>query len=115
MQETWVLSLGWEDSQSRVGNGNPLQHSWLENFTDKGAWQAIVHEVSESDTSERLRMHAHGNHGGKTCTSYTKNIGKKSEHPDTKRHQITKEGSRIKNKELWIYKTVRKQLTKWHK
>ena len=24
------------------GNDNPLQYSWLENSTDKGAWQAIV-------------------------------------------------------------------------
>ena len=25
------------------GHGNPLQYSCLENLTDKGAWQAIVH------------------------------------------------------------------------
>ena len=34
------------------GNGNPLQYSCLENSVDRGAWQAIVHEVSESDTNE---------------------------------------------------------------
>ena len=27
------------------GNGNPLQHSCLENPMDRGAWQAIVHGV----------------------------------------------------------------------
>ena len=27
------------------GNGNPLQYSCLENSTDRGAWQAIVHTV----------------------------------------------------------------------
>ena len=33
------------------GNGNPLQHSCLENPTDRGAWQATVHGVAtESDT-----------------------------------------------------------------
>ena len=32
------------------GNGNPLQYSCLRNPMDKGAWQAIVHEVSKSQT-----------------------------------------------------------------
>ena len=27
------------------GNGNPLQYSCLKNPKDRGAWQAIVHEV----------------------------------------------------------------------
>ena len=30
------------------GNGNPLQYSCLENPMDRGAWQAIVHEVTKS-------------------------------------------------------------------
>ena len=30
------------------GNGNPLQYSCLENPMDRGAWQAIVHGVTES-------------------------------------------------------------------
>ena len=30
------------------GNGNPLQYSWLENSTDRGAWWATVHGVSRS-------------------------------------------------------------------
>ena len=32
------------------GNGNPLQYSCLENSMDRGAWQATVHGVTESDT-----------------------------------------------------------------
>ena len=32
------------------GNGNPLQHSCLENSTDRGAWWATVHEVAKSQT-----------------------------------------------------------------
>ena len=38
-----------------VGNGNPLQYSWLRNPTDRRAWQATVHVVTkESDVTERL-------------------------------------------------------------
>ena len=29
-------------------NGNPLQHSCLENSTDRGAWQTTVHGVAKS-------------------------------------------------------------------
>ena len=34
----------------RVGNGNPLQFSCLENSTDRGAWPATVHRVAKSRT-----------------------------------------------------------------
>ena len=43
MQETWVRSLGWEDSLE--GKGYPLQYSSLENFMD-----CIVHGVAKSRT-----------------------------------------------------------------
>ena len=32
------------------GNGNPLKYFCLENPTDGGAWQAIVHGVAKSQT-----------------------------------------------------------------
>ena len=32
------------------GNSYPLQYFGLENSMDKGAWQAIVHEVAKSRT-----------------------------------------------------------------
>ena len=32
------------------GNGNPLQYSCLENPTDRGAWQTMVHRVTKSRT-----------------------------------------------------------------
>ena len=34
------------------GHGNPLQYSCLENPMDRGAWQATVHRVAESDMIE---------------------------------------------------------------
>ena len=37
------------------GNGYLLQYACLENSTDRGAWQATVHEIAkESDTTERI-------------------------------------------------------------
>ena len=32
------------------GNVNPLQYSYLGNPMDRGAWQATVHEVTQSQT-----------------------------------------------------------------
>ena len=32
------------------GNGKPLQYSCLENFMDRGDWQATVHRVAKSQT-----------------------------------------------------------------
>ena len=32
------------------GNGNSLQYSCLENPMDRGAWQATVHAVAQSQT-----------------------------------------------------------------
>ena len=42
------------------GNGNRLQCSYLENPTDRGAWQAIVHRVARSWTwlSDWAHIHA---------------------------------------------------------
>ena len=37
-------------SKMGEGNGNTLQYSCLENSMDRGAWQAIVHGVTESLT-----------------------------------------------------------------
>ena len=34
------------------GNDSPLQYSCWDNLIDRGAWQAVVHEVAESDTTE---------------------------------------------------------------
>ena len=42
--DPWVGKIPGE------GKGNPLQYSYLENFMDRGAWQAIVHGVTKSQT-----------------------------------------------------------------
>ena len=36
------------------GQGNPLQYSCLENPTDRGAWQTMVHRVAKSWTQLKL-------------------------------------------------------------
>ena len=35
-----------------VGSGNPLQYSFLENPTDRGAWWVTLHRITDSDTTE---------------------------------------------------------------
>ena len=34
------------------GHGNPLQYSFLENPMERGTWQATIHGVVQSDTTE---------------------------------------------------------------
>ena len=41
--------LGWEDPMEKELD---TQYSCLENSMDRGTWQATVHGVTESDTTE---------------------------------------------------------------
>ena len=41
-------SVSWLGRSPEGENGNPLQYSCLENPMDRGAWQATVHGVTES-------------------------------------------------------------------
>ena len=54
-----VGSIPGSGTSPGVGNGNPLQYSCLENTKDRGAWQAIVHGVTESDMTEVIHTHTH--------------------------------------------------------
>ena len=50
------------DAMKRIcvkdGHGNPLQYSFLQNPTDRGAWWAMVHKAAKSQTQlKRLSTH----------------------------------------------------------
>ena len=47
MQETWVRSLGWEDSMEKDMETYSSILAWRIPM-DKGAWQATVHGVTKS-------------------------------------------------------------------
>ena len=49
-----LVSIPGSGRFSGEGNGNTLQYSCLGNPMDRGAWQATVHGVSESDMTEHV-------------------------------------------------------------
>ena len=51
------------------GNGNPLQYSCLENPLDRGAWQATVHRVAQSQTRLSDSAHTHTRYRGPRGTN----------------------------------------------
>ena len=48
--DPWVRKIPWRR------HGNPLQYSCLENPMDRGAWQATVPGLTESNTTEWLTL-----------------------------------------------------------
>ena len=49
MQETWVRSLGWEDSLEKGMATHSSILAWRLPM-DRGAWRVTVHEVAKSRT-----------------------------------------------------------------
>ena len=60
---------------SEEGNGNPLQYSCLDYSMDIGAWMAIVHGVTKSDTVLRWLTHTLGFPGGSDGKESAYNAG----------------------------------------
>ena len=56
MQETWVQSLGWEDTLEKWMDS--LQYSGLKNSMNRGVWHATVHGVAKSRT-KLIDFHFH--------------------------------------------------------
>ena len=55
MQETQVLSLGWEDPLEKGMTTHSSILAWRIPRTEE-PWQATVHGVTESDTTEQLSL-----------------------------------------------------------
>ena len=53
MWETWVQSLGWEDPLEEDMETHASILAWRI-LMDRGAWQAAVRGVAESDMTEQL-------------------------------------------------------------
>ena len=51
MRETWVQFLSWEDALEEGMATHSSMLAW-KIPTNRGAWRAAVHGVSESDTTE---------------------------------------------------------------
>ena len=49
-----IGSIPWSGRSPGRGNGNPLLHSCLENFMDRGAWWGMVHGVAKSQTQLKM-------------------------------------------------------------
>ena len=52
-----VCLISRSGSSPGGGHGNPLQCSCLGNPVDRGAWQATVRGIAESETTEQLDTH----------------------------------------------------------
>ena len=64
MWETWVHSLGWEDTLVKEMADNPFQYSCLEKPMDRGAWWTTIHKVPKSQT--QLSNWAHDIEGSRS-------------------------------------------------
>ena len=70
MQQTWVRSLGREDSLEKE---MATQYSCLENPMDGGAWCPWGHK--ESDTTERLHFHCQASSNSMVAVTIHSDLG----------------------------------------
>ena len=54
-----MVSIPGSGRSPGVGNDNPCQYSCLGNTMDRGAWQATVHGIAESQTRPREKARTH--------------------------------------------------------
>ena len=91
-QEIWVHSLGSEDplEEGMATHSSILaeEYSCLENPMDVEAWQATVHDVTESDTTERLHSVTHSSHEQR-LVCYNPWDGKESDMTEMTEHAYT--------------------------
>ena len=59
----WATSLSLFTFMHWKGNGNPFQYSCLENPRDRGAWQAAVYGVAQSQTRLKRLSSSSSNRG----------------------------------------------------
>ena len=77
----------------RVGNGNPLQYSCLENFMDRGAWRATVHGVAKSRVLLSTHAYTHSLCSRPSLTCCWEGRRTVSFHARFLEHQLGKQGT----------------------
>ena len=56
-----MISIPELERSPREGNGNLVKYSCLGNFMDRGAWQATVHEITNSQKGLSMTYQLHNN------------------------------------------------------
>ena len=87
------------------GNGNPLQHSCLENPRDGGAWWAAVYGVAQGRT--RLKRLSSSSSSSSTIWETPKKallaFKSKCSGVSTSQYRIPRLGSQIWDSDLWLF------------
>ena len=52
-------SIPGSEKSPRLGNGSPVQYSWMENFMDREAWRAIVIKLQRDRYNRVANTHVY--------------------------------------------------------